>query len=264
MMQELKSIQQDTSTPYIKRCFMDTQFDLTVWLSKDQNQIACFQLCYQEGIKKKSLNWKQGSGLIHHLIDDGEDRPGRHKMSSVFFKPERFTQISVLKKFLHASLSIAPDISHFVLDTIQKNLPSLTLGECLNTSWYGDGLYPELVIGYTEHILLKSASDVIHHILLDHQRLLPNECEFFGAMALLFCIRECANYPADKILIMAKLKLLEHIDKFKLLNKHTAFMFGIDWLQYQIVSNTYSTSEELIQQSYTYVKSLLNQPIQYP
>ncbi|MDH3645326.1 MAG: hypothetical protein OER80_01000 [Gammaproteobacteria bacterium] len=79
MLREIKAVHQ-SETDRKKRWFSDLDFDLIVW-QKRNGTVSRFELSFDKGMDEHALTWKEGSGLKHYCVDDGENRPMRHKMS---------------------------------------------------------------------------------------------------------------------------------------------------------------------------------------
>jgi len=97
----------------LRRWFSDENFDLIVWYSS-KGAICGFQLCYRLGPEEKALTWFADKGFSHNTVDDGEDRPGRSKMTPILVPDGEFEKAMVLKLFKAAGEEIDAGIVDFV------------------------------------------------------------------------------------------------------------------------------------------------------
>ncbi len=106
-----------------RRYFSDENFDLYVWLDSHDN-IVGFQLCYDLGRNERCLSWAAPSSYFHHLVDDGENRPGRPKSTPVLLPDGAFDADPISKQFKVESQTIEGRIAEFVyckLTEFRKN-----------------------------------------------------------------------------------------------------------------------------------------------
>lgn len=121
MLVELRDIVQD-SPNRVKRCFMDSQFTLFVWLKNSGKKLpAEFQLVHksQEG---HLLIWHEKRGFELAGYDDGEQRPGQPKMSPLVSNSRGPLPTSVLEKLRRACVEIDQQIGTFVLKKVEEFL----------------------------------------------------------------------------------------------------------------------------------------------
>jgi hypothetical protein len=90
---------------------------LIVWVDRADG-ILGFQLCYDVQKHSRVLNWYE-EGYSHLGIDDGEDRPGKHKSSPVLVPDGAFNKKEIADAFSKACAPIDPQVSKFVLEKIK-------------------------------------------------------------------------------------------------------------------------------------------------
>ena len=66
----------------IRRWFTSDKLELILWCDLDDG-INEFQLLYKSGLEDKAFTWNEQDGFSHHNVDDGEERPGKPKMSPI-------------------------------------------------------------------------------------------------------------------------------------------------------------------------------------
>jgi hypothetical protein len=102
-----------------RRWFSDDFFDLIVWYSP-RSDIEGFQLCYQKGRDEKALTWFKDAGFSHNRIDNGEGRPGRHKMTPILTPDGLFDKDHILGLFRKESTEIDFTIASFVSEKMME------------------------------------------------------------------------------------------------------------------------------------------------
>jgi hypothetical protein len=101
----------------LRKWFTDEFFDLIVWFD-DQALIASFQLCYDKGHDEHALTWRRPSSYYHQRVDDGENRPGKHKSTPILVSDGTFDFRSLADRFKTESKNIDPAISRFVYEKL--------------------------------------------------------------------------------------------------------------------------------------------------
>lgn len=102
-----------------RRWFYSADFDLIVWFA--DGVIAGFELCYDKQIAEHSLLWFPQRGFAHMAIDDGENRPGKHKASPVRI-PDGCCDIRRLHAAFAAACQTLPaEIADFVLLALEQH-----------------------------------------------------------------------------------------------------------------------------------------------
>lgn len=117
-MKELRNVRQIPGEPP-RRWFFSPDFDLIVWLSDDQEVIG-FELCYDKRRQERAISWRQNTGFRHMAIDDGEQRPGRHKSSPVPVADGDFDAPRVHAAFLAASQALPKEVVRFVAESLER------------------------------------------------------------------------------------------------------------------------------------------------
>lgn len=118
MLYEVKDVRQICGEEK-RRWFVDEAFDLLIWETGDK-RITGFQLCYnKEGIRHV-LSWQEETGYMHNLLDEGEDRPGKYKMSPILVMNGQFSGDRVAEMFLNSSIFLEKHISSFIYGKIRQ------------------------------------------------------------------------------------------------------------------------------------------------
>ena len=80
MLKEIEHARQNKGEPF-RRIFNGDKLSLILWYESDE--VVAYQLTYQLEKEELSLRWDKDKGLSHQVIDDGESRSFRYKMSQV-------------------------------------------------------------------------------------------------------------------------------------------------------------------------------------
>ncbi|MDD4869161.1 MAG: hypothetical protein PHR77_01275 [Kiritimatiellae bacterium] len=112
MLVETKFTQQISGEPF-RRWFSDSSLDLIVWYDVHKIIIG-FQLCYKYEGEEKALTWTADQGFSHRRIDDGENRPARHKMTPILVPDGVFHKNIIVPIFESTSQELDADIRTFV------------------------------------------------------------------------------------------------------------------------------------------------------
>ena len=118
MLQEVRRTRQIPGEPH-RRWFRDETFDLFVWYASRDN-ITGFQLTYSVMGEERALIWSQDIGFSHNRVDDGEGRPGRHKMTPTILPDGQFDGRYVLELFEAACTEIDPEVVEVVTRKIKE------------------------------------------------------------------------------------------------------------------------------------------------
>ena len=78
MLEEIREIRQIEGEPR-RRWFTAPEVDIYVWYN-DEDDVIQFQICYDKGPEEQALTWREGEGIVHHSVDDGEG--GIYRMKS--------------------------------------------------------------------------------------------------------------------------------------------------------------------------------------
>ncbi len=102
-----------------RRWFADAELDLVVWL--DAQGLPCgFQLCYDKGAEEHAVSWKQGVGITHNRVDDGERTGERRKLTPVLVPDGVLPAEALAARFQQASRDLDADISELVLGELLR------------------------------------------------------------------------------------------------------------------------------------------------
>lgn len=118
MLRELKHTRQIAGESK-RRWFTSDDMDLIVWFD-EQEQPLNFELCYNKLTREKALRWSAASGFTHWLVDSGENLPGRHKASPVYFAADTLGTSTLKAQFMHEGAHLPPVVRDFVLKTLQS------------------------------------------------------------------------------------------------------------------------------------------------
>ena len=106
----------------ILRWFNDSFFDLDVWESR-QGRIDRFLLCYNKPIDEHAISWNCRTGYLHHRVDDGEGRPGKHKSAPLLLSNGHVDVEPLAARFLTESQEMDQIIASFVYAKILDFTP---------------------------------------------------------------------------------------------------------------------------------------------
>jgi len=118
MFRELQRVAQVPGEPH-RRWFEDDGLDLVIWLSPE-GTIVGVQLAYEKGTnRERALTRFKGRGFSHMRVDDGENQPGKYKMTPILVPDGAFDADELLGVFESASRSLEPAIRQAVGDVIK-------------------------------------------------------------------------------------------------------------------------------------------------
>jgi len=98
---------------FLRSWYSDDYFDLIVW-KDEQEEIASFQLCYNRGMDEYALTWKRPGSYYHQRVDDGENRPGKHKATPVLVPDGKLRVQPLAERFQQESAEFDPELARFV------------------------------------------------------------------------------------------------------------------------------------------------------
>ena len=102
-----------------RRWFFDDTLDLIVWFSRE-NAILGFQLCYNKPNDEHAITWHDKYGYAHNKIDDGENKPGKHKESPILIEAGHFDKHEVLQIFMENCMPIEDRVVKYVTEKIKN------------------------------------------------------------------------------------------------------------------------------------------------
>ena len=118
MLRELRDVAQVPGEPH-RRSFEDDGLDLVVW-SSSEGRIVGIQLCYGKGTnRERALTWFKDRGFSHMRVDDGENQPGKYKMTPILVPDGIFDVDELLRIFEDAGRSLDQALSEAVADVIR-------------------------------------------------------------------------------------------------------------------------------------------------
>lgn len=101
-----------------RRWFASEEFDLILW-HNDDGSFAGFELCYDKSRLERSIVWRPGGGFQHMAIDNGEQRPGKHKASPVLVPDGHFDASRIYSAFAIESRALPPEVASYVLKALE-------------------------------------------------------------------------------------------------------------------------------------------------
>ncbi|MGZ8215717.1 hypothetical protein [Methylomagnum sp.] len=116
MLYEIESVRQIPGEPK-RRWFNSPDMDLIVWLREDGEPCA-FQLCYDKGHGERALTFRDGVGLEHRAVDDGEATAAKMKASPILVPDGALPQGRVLRLFLENAGRVPEAISAYVVEKL--------------------------------------------------------------------------------------------------------------------------------------------------
>jgi hypothetical protein len=115
MLKEIEKVEQLDGEPR-RRWFSSTSLDLFLWY--DDDNIVQFQICYDKGPEEKALTWHHEKGLMHHQVDDGENRSFRMKGTPILVNTSDFDSAEIIAKFEQLAGDIEYHIVNFILSQL--------------------------------------------------------------------------------------------------------------------------------------------------
>ena len=111
VLREITAIRQKPSDPQ-RRWFTDADMDLFIWF---RNQVPVrFELSCGKGGIENSISWKRDTGFSQHWVDDGENRPGKYKMTPILLGQTEVNIRQVARDFLAASETMETALADFI------------------------------------------------------------------------------------------------------------------------------------------------------
>lgn len=125
MLREITAVRQDPEWT-TKQWFRDDVLDLFVWRGSSGG-IEKFQLACRDADTEHALTWTAAGGFLRHRVDDGEQRPDRHKATPILIPESRFPLELVAAAFHERAGRLDPGVRAFVaakLEELQAAIPS--------------------------------------------------------------------------------------------------------------------------------------------
>ena len=116
MLREIKNPRQIEGELF-RRWFHDDNMDLIVWLDESKVFVG-FQLTYDKPYSEHALTWMKDRGFCHNRVDDGENRPGRHKGTPLLVPDGMFDLEALATRFLENSGGIDTQVSQNVYEKL--------------------------------------------------------------------------------------------------------------------------------------------------
>ena len=96
-----------------RRWFTCEGVELVVWCDESDGPIG-FQLCYKDGGSEYALTWKPDCGFSHKRIDDGEERPAKHKATPILTADVPASSKTISERFAQVSAGLPVEFAEFV------------------------------------------------------------------------------------------------------------------------------------------------------
>ena len=117
MLKEIKNARQNKGDPF-RRVSNSDSVSLICWYEKDA--LLAFQICYEEENETLLFNWDKDKGYSNKVVDLGESRSFRHKMSAIPIEKRESNIGTLISKFnSEAKEKNLPDYQ-FILDKINR------------------------------------------------------------------------------------------------------------------------------------------------
>ena len=116
MLREIINIRQVEGEPK-RRWFSDTELDLYIWYGDDDTVIQ-FQICYDKGPKEQALTWREGEGIVHQAVDDGEGGIYRMKSTPVITGASRYDAGRIAGLITRHGGKLEHDLYEFILSRL--------------------------------------------------------------------------------------------------------------------------------------------------
>ena len=112
MLKEIREVRQVPGDAR-RRMFSSEDLDLTVWFDA-RDEVLGFELCYDKGKDERAMRWSRENGFLHQKVDDGENRPGRHKGTPILLPDGMFPSKRISRLFQYSSRDIDHSIAEFI------------------------------------------------------------------------------------------------------------------------------------------------------
>lgn len=111
-LREFRNVRQIPGEPP-RRWFTSQDMELVVWCDESAGPIG-FQLCYKDGSSEYALTWKPDCGFSHKRIDDGEERPAKHKATPILTADVPASANLISERFALVSARLPVEFAEFV------------------------------------------------------------------------------------------------------------------------------------------------------
>ena len=96
-----------------RRWFTCEDLELVVWFDESDDPMG-FQLCYKNGGSEYAVTWNPDRGFSHKMIDDGEQRPGKHKATPILVSGALASARLINERFAQVSAGLPVTIAEFI------------------------------------------------------------------------------------------------------------------------------------------------------
>ncbi len=254
MLKEVKPIKQISGEP-LRRWFASDVFDLTIWSSLNGHIIG-FQLCYFEKATQKALTWRENSGFSHNLVEDGEERAFRPKMTPIIGLAQKFDPTLILPMFETESKDIDASVSRFVTEKLL---------ECKQPSWakslriiWKNEPHVELIVSDSPSVKLSSPFEIVQHLQTHKEILSTQEIEFLGGVCVWMFLSECRWAPPGSVLELTQNRLDAMVVNSSI-ETQRAFNKGIEMVTGHLSPMRSESGHLLFDMAYDFIQSCLDE-----
>lgn len=117
MLKELRSTRQIPGEP-LRRWYSDNDTDLITWL--EQYRVIGFQLLAPHQGDRAVVTWHEGRQPMVAVLDDGEGRPGRPKMTPILSESRTIDITEVSLHFAAVSTELPPGLTELVQEKLRE------------------------------------------------------------------------------------------------------------------------------------------------
>jgi hypothetical protein len=121
---EFEDVRQIPGEPR-RRWFTCEDLELVVWCDESAGPIG-FQLCYKNGGSEYALTWNPDRGFSHKIVDDGEQRPGKHKATPILVAGAPVSASLIRERFALVSVGLPVQIAEFVGKKLREGAEYVT------------------------------------------------------------------------------------------------------------------------------------------
>ena len=108
-----------------RRWFTCEDLELVVWCDESDGPMG-FQLCYKNGRSEYALTWKADCGFSHKRIDDGEQKPGKHKATPILAADAPASAKLISERFAQVSVGLPVEFAKFVDKKLRESAKYVT------------------------------------------------------------------------------------------------------------------------------------------
>lgn len=111
MLREIKFVRQIPGEP-MRRWYKDNKSDLIVWV--DQHRVVGFQLIVPGADNRHVVTWHEGKDPTVTELDEGEDSPGRPKMTPILIDATAVDAAAMSRHFKAVSQELPAGLAELI------------------------------------------------------------------------------------------------------------------------------------------------------